>query len=119
MHDRARRGRFPRTSELAAELLDIVNETELDEFLEALTASERIPAGAHRALVARLRQTAERTLPSLAVALPAGTVASSAAQDAARAFGLELEGMSGEDRDYEIAREFVRFAQTEAERAAR
>src|SRR4051794_19768327 len=103
MHDRALRGRFPRTSELAAELLDIVNETELEEFLEALTASERLPAGAQRALVARLRQTAERTVPSLAVALPVGTVAASAAQDAARAFGLELEGMSGEDRDYEIA----------------
>jgi hypothetical protein len=27
-------------------------------------------------------------------------------------FGLELEGMSAEDRDFEIARRLVRFAQT-------
>jgi hypothetical protein len=29
---------------------------------------------------------------------------------AARVYGLELEGLSAEDRDFEIARQFVRFA---------
>jgi hypothetical protein len=34
-------------------------------------------------------------------------------------FGLELEGLSPEDREYEVARRFVRFASSAAARAAR
>jgi hypothetical protein len=126
MHDRG----FPagsRTSELAAGLLDVVSESELEDFLGGLVvetarnAGRRIGADNGRALVASLRRTAEQTLPTLSVALgDAGrSVAPGAARTAARIFGVELEGMSAEDRDFEIARRFVRFAQAATVQAAR
>ena len=116
-----------RSSELAAGLLDVINESELEDFVGGLVAETarnarcRIPTDAARALVDSLAKTAGRTLPTLTVALgdesrPAAPVA---AQTAARIFGVEPEGMSAEDRDFEIARRFVRFAQAETVRAAR
>jgi hypothetical protein len=115
-----------RNSELAAALLDVVSESELDEYVSALvgeaarSAGRRIPVEARRALVASLRRTAERTLPALSVALgdegtPEERVAT---QTAARIFGVETEGMSPEDRDFEIARRFVGFARAATLRAA-
>jgi hypothetical protein len=136
MHDqiradalRATSGAFPataRNSELAAALLDVVNESELETFVGGLVAETARNAGrrlgveAGQALVAELRRTAERTLPALTVALghQALPAAPAAAQNAARTFGLELEGMSAEDRDFEIARRFVGFAQAATVRAA-
>ena len=115
-----------RNSELAAALLDVVNEYQLEDFVSGLvadaarSAGRRLPAGTGRGLAASLRQTAVRTLPALSVALgdegrPPAPVA---AQSAARLFGVETEGMSAEDRDFEIARRFISFAQAEAVRAA-
>jgi hypothetical protein len=106
-----------RSSELAAELLDVVNESELENFLGRLVAEAARDAGrrltpdAQRVLVAELKSTATRTLPALHVALgersrPAGQAAGAAA----RLFGAEFEGMSPEDRDFEIAQQFVRFS---------
>jgi hypothetical protein len=125
MYDPTRAG-----DELAAQLLDVTNEAELEGFLGRLVdrvvqrAGGPVPAATRRALVAALRRTAERTLPTLTTALgdplgPPTGVGSSAAETAARVYGLELEGMSAEDRDYEIARQFLRFAQAVAVRAAR
>ena len=129
MHDLAR-SEFPalsRDAELAAELLDVTSESELERFLGRVAAETarrvggRLPAGTGRALAADLRRTAERTLPTLATVLGdqlepgAGPLA---AERAARMYGLELEGMSPEDRDYEIARQFLHFAQATAARAA-
>ena len=124
MHDR-----FPatlRNSELAAALLDVVSESELEDFVSGLvaeaarSAGRRIPADARHALVASLRQTAERTLPALSVALgdERTPAAPAATQTAARIFGVETEGMSPEDRDFEVARRFVGFARAAALRAA-
>jgi hypothetical protein len=118
-----------RSVELAAELLDVINESELEGFLGRLVAETtrkaggRIPAGTGRVLVAVLSKTAERTLPTLTGALgdgtePAAAAGLSAAETAARVYGMELEGMSAEDRDYEIARQFVRFAQAATARVA-
>ena len=102
----------------AAQLLDVTNEAELEGFLGRLVdsavrrAGGRVPAATRRALMAVLRRTAERALPTLTTALgeplrpPAG-VGPSVAETAARVYGLELEGMSVEDRDYEIARQFL------------
>jgi hypothetical protein len=136
MHDQIRSGAlraasdaFPatsRNSELAAALLDVVNESELESFVGGLVAETARNAGrplgaeVGRALVAELRRTAERTLPALTVALGhhALPAAPAAAQNAARTFGLELEGMSAEDRDFEIARRFVGFAQAATVRTA-
>jgi hypothetical protein len=125
MYDPARPG-----DELAAaQLLDVTNEAELESFLGRLVdsavrrAGVRVPAATRGALVAVLRRTAERTLSTLTTALgdPLGPaeVGPSAAETAARVYGLELEGMSAEDRDYEIARQFLRFARAVAARAAR
>ena len=114
-----------RSSEMAAGLLDVVNESELEDFVRGLVAETarnadgRIPVGAARALVAALTKTAERTLPTLTVALGDGSrpAAVHAEQTAARIFGVEPEGMSAEDRDFEIARQFVSFAQAETVRS--
>jgi hypothetical protein len=125
MYDPARSG-----DELAAQLLDVTNEAELEGFLGRLVDSVvrpvggRVPAATRRALVTVLRRTAERTLPTLTTALgdplgPPTGVGPSAAETAARVYGLELEGMSPEDRDYEIARHFLRFARAAASRAVR
>jgi hypothetical protein len=125
MYDPARPG-----DELAAQLLDVTNQAELEGFLRRLVdravrrVGGRVPAATRRALVAVLRRTAERTLPTLTTALgdplgPLAGVGPSAAETAARVYGLELEGMSAEDRDYEIARQFLRFARAVAWRAAR
>jgi hypothetical protein len=125
MYDPARPG-----DELpAAQLLDVTNEAELESFLGRLVdsagrrAGVRVPAATRRALVAVLRRTAERTLSTLTTALgdPLGPaeVGPAAAETAARVYGLELEGMSAEDRDYEIARQFLRFARAVAARGAR
>lgn len=124
MYDSPRPG-----EELAAQLLDVTNEGELERFLGRLVesvarrAGGRVPVATRRALMAVLRRTAERTLPTVTAALgdplpPAG-VDRSAADAAARVYGLELEGMSAEDRDYEIARQFLRFARAVVARAAR
>ena len=118
--------RCPGGVELAAELLDVTNEAELEGFLGRVVAATarniggRLPADTGRALVAVLRRTAERTLPTLATSRrPRGPAAGpSAAETAARVYGLELEGMSAEDRDFEIARQFLRFAQAATARAA-
>jgi hypothetical protein len=112
-----------RHNELAAALLDVVNESELEAFVSGLVAEaagRRIPADTGRALVGSLRRTAERTLPALSVALgdERAPAAPDAARAAARMFGVETEGMSAEDRDFEIARRFVGFAPAEAMRAA-
>ena len=114
-----------RGGERAAELLDIVNEAELEDFVGRLVAEaardagRSLPAGERRALVAELARTAERTLPTLQLALGDSPATSRAAVDAAaRLFGAELEGMSPEDRDFEIARQFVRFSHERAAAAA-
>jgi len=113
-------------TELAAQLLDVVNEAELEDFLRKLAKKtlrrigRPLSGAAQGALMGELRRTAERTLPALSVAVGDQTLPSApaATQAASRMFGVELEGMSPEDRDFEIARQFVRFAQSETERAA-
>jgi hypothetical protein len=111
-----------REIELASELLDVTSEGELQGYLHRLVtelASAEgvgLPAGRARALVDGLTRTAVQTLPTLSFALGSGGQSAvgagrSAAATAARVYGLELEGLSSEDRDYEIARQFVRLAQ--------
>jgi hypothetical protein len=123
-----RSGATPPDVDLAAQLLDVVNESELEHFLRRLVAETARRSGGAvspdmaRGLVEALRTTAERTLPTLSagVSTVSGTSHErSAAETAARVFGLEFEGMSAEDRDFEIARELVRFAQAATARAAR
>lgn len=117
--------------ELADELLTVTNEAELDQFLGSLIRRAgrslgrfvRSPVG--QALGGMLKSAARRALPVVGGALgsaiggPAGgALGSRLASAAGQVFGLELEGLSPEDQEFEVARRFVRFAGSAARRAA-
>jgi hypothetical protein len=109
--------------ELASELLEVTNEAELDRFLgdliqragQAVGKYVRSPEG--QAIGGILKGAAKQVLPGIGSALgsyfggPSGAkFGGDVASAAGRAFGLELEGLSGEDREFELARRYVTFA---------
>ncbi len=109
--------------ELAAGLLEITDETELDQFLGSLIKRAgravgtvvKSPVG--RALGGILKGAAKRALPIAGRAIgtyfggPAGgAIGGQLASRAGRLFGLELEGLSAEDQEFEVAKQFVRLA---------
>jgi hypothetical protein len=109
--------------ELAAELLEIANEQELNQFIGKLIRTVGRAAGKvvrgpiGQALGPVLKQAARTLLPAAGAALGnlvvpgiGGAVGGKLASAAGKAFGLELEGLSGEDREFEVARRYVRFA---------
>lgn len=117
--------------ELAAELLEITDEDELDQFLGKLIrrAGRKIrkaiksPVG--RMLGGALKGVAKKFLPVAGSALGnmvvpglGGVVGGRVASMAGKAFGLELEGMSPEDQEFEVARRFVRLAGDASVKAA-
>jgi hypothetical protein len=117
--------------ELASELLEIRSDQELDHFLgdlfkkvaSGIGAAIQSPVG--QALGGVLKQVAKKALPVAGGALGTfvggplgGMVGSKLASMAGDAFGLEHEGLSAEDRDFETARRYVRFAGEAAKRAA-
>lgn len=116
--------------ELASELLEVSSEAELDRFLGQLLSTAVRGARAFarsdtgRALGGVLKQAAKKAVPIVgravgsAIAPGGGDVGARVASQAARIFGLELEGLSHEDREFEVARSFVRFATTAAQNAA-
>jgi uncharacterized protein (DUF697 family) len=117
--------------DLAAELLSVSDDAELEQFLGKLIkragrAARRIvrsPTG--RALGGILKGAAKKAVPVVGRVLgtvaggPAGGAAGSRlASSAGRVFGLELEGLSPEDQEFEVARRFVRFSGEAAKNAA-
>jgi hypothetical protein len=117
--------------DLAAELLAVSDEAELDQFLGKLirragrAAGRFVRSPTGRALGGILRSAAKKALPVAGRALgtaiggPAGgAIGGKLATLGGQVFGLELEGMSPEDQELEIARRFVRFAGDAAVRAA-
>jgi hypothetical protein len=109
--------------ELAAELLEVTNEAELNHFLGGLirragSALGRVvqsPVG--QALGGILKGAARQALPMIGSALggyvggPAGAkIGGQLASSAGRIFGLETEGLSHEDEAFELAKQYVRFA---------
>jgi uncharacterized protein (DUF697 family) len=119
-----RGGVFSETQEmeLAAELLEVSNEQELDQFLgdfikkagKAIGGFVKGPVG--QAIGGVLKSAAKVALPMAGAALgtfvggPLGTgIGSSLGSMAGNALGLELEGLSQEDREFETARQFVKF----------
>ncbi len=109
--------------ELAAELLEVSDEQELDQFLGGLIKKVgravgkvvRSPIG--RAIGGVLKSVAKKALPLAGGALgafvggPLGAqLGSGLASMAGKSLGLELEGLSQEDREFEAAKHFVRFA---------
>ena len=118
--------------ELAAQFLEVTDEAELDQFLGSLlsTASKAI-GGALRSPVGNavggiLKGVAKKALPTAGAALGdliapgvGGQIGSQLATSAGKLFGLELEGLSAEDQEFEAARRFVRLGGAAAEKAAK
>lgn len=117
--------------DLASELLTIADESELDNFLGKLIGRAgravgrfvRSPVG--RALGGILKNAARQALPVLGQAAgavlggPAGAaIGERLASAAGQAVGLEVEGLSQEDAQFEGARRFVRLAGAAVARAS-
>jgi uncharacterized protein (DUF697 family) len=109
--------------ELATELLAVTDERELDQFLGNLIRTVGRSVGSivksplGKAIGRSLKGIIRKTLPHAGAALgtlaggPLGaSIGSRLAAAAGRALGLELEGMSHEDRELEVAKRFIRFA---------
>jgi|LNFM01.2.fsa_nt_gb hypothetical protein len=116
--------------ELASEALGLQDEAELEYFLGRLVSRVAKKAGRAlgspigRSLVGILKNAARKTLPlatgALGTALggPLGAaVGGQLAQHAGSMLGLELEGLSPQDQEYESAKQFVRFAGAAAKNA--
>ncbi|HEX6289285.1 MAG TPA: hypothetical protein VFZ66_08850 [Herpetosiphonaceae bacterium] len=113
--------------ELAVQALEITDEAELDQFIgDLIKKASRLvgkvvrPVG--QQLGGMLKQAARQALPMAGAAIGARfgspQLGSQIGSAAGQMFGLELEGMSGEDQEFEIARQFVRFAGDAVKNAA-
>ena len=109
--------------ELAAQLLEVQDEQELDRFLGDLIkrAGQAVGTFVHsptgQALGGILKGAARKALPVAGRAIGGhlggergAQLGAQAASAAGRIFGLELEGLSPEDKEFEVAKSFVRFA---------
>jgi hypothetical protein len=100
--------------ELAVGLLGVTNPAELEGFLgDVIDQASRaigkaVPPAGKGALAGILTAAAKHALPVIDSALEhhAGRTAGAAA----KYLGLELEGLSPEDQEFEAAKQFIRFA---------
>ena len=121
--------------ELASELLATSNEAELDRFIGKLIGRAGRAVGSAvgnfassstgQALGGVLKSAAKQALPIVGRAAGNWIAPGRGGEWGARVgsaagilFGLELEGLSQEDREFEVARSFVRFANEAAKKAA-
>ncbi|WP_420149277.1 hypothetical protein [Spirosoma sp.] len=125
-------GELDETQELefAHELLNVSNEEELNMFLGKLikragrAIGKVVPASVGKGLIGALKGVAKKALPLVGGALgtvggPLGaTIGGKLGGVAGNLFELELEGLSPEDQEYELARAYVRFANSAANNAA-
>jgi hypothetical protein len=118
-------------TEMAAELLEITNEQELDHFLGDLfkkatgAIGKALNLPGVSSLGGILKGLAKKALPIAGGALggmiggPAGAALGSKLSSVAGGLlGLEAEGMSPEDRDFAAARNFVRLSAEAAQQLA-
>jgi hypothetical protein len=109
--------------ELASELLEATGDAERVDFLNNLVArtanvADRALSTPQRArLLELLARHAQRVLPL--GPSPTKQAGIRLAADAGHVLGLELEGLSPEDQEFEVARSFVRFASDAVRSAAR
>jgi hypothetical protein len=100
--------------ELAADILEARSEDALNRTLDRLidrafrALGRSLDAAVARALRATLRLTARRALPFAGG--PLGDHPNARVAGAARIFGVEFEGLSPEDKEFELAKSFVRLA---------
>jgi hypothetical protein len=108
-----------REIELAAELLSVSDEQELDQFLGKIMRGARgiLNTAAGKKLKDLLRKTAGKALPLAGQAIGGyfggdrgATFGGQVASAGGQLFGLETEGLSPEDRELQVARQFVRLA---------
>lgn len=118
--------------QLTSELLEVGSEQELDRFLGDLLSSAAgaakgfVESPTGQALGGILKQAAGQALPVVGQAIgeyaapgQGGQVGGQLGTAAGQLLGLELEGLSGEDRDFELARRYVQFARSATQAAAR
>jgi hypothetical protein len=105
--------------ELASQFLEISNEQELEQFLGNVlkTVGRFARSDTGQALGGILKDAARQALPIVGGAIGqriapgrGQAIGADLATQAGQLFGLELEGLSAEDREFEAARQFVRFA---------
>ncbi len=110
-------------TELAMELLEVTNEAELEAFIGNL-ARKAMQAGRSilsqpdmQAVGGILKGAAGKALPHIGSAVGRHFGGATGAKwggrlagAAGKLFGLELEGLSGEDQEFELAKGYVRFA---------
>lgn len=117
--------------ELAAEFQEISNEQELDRFIGDLIkkatkfVKKVLPPGVGSTLFNMAKGLGKQLLPMAGSALGnlvapgiGGMLGGQAASMASQALGLELEGLSPEDREFEIARRYVRLVSDAAQEAS-
>ena len=110
--ERTTQPRQAATMTFGADLLDLPDGAPLGAFLRKLVASiaaaDRVPVGAAlgKALVAVLEPVARSIMPIRR----SGTGGADLKTMASRVFGMELEGLSPEDKEYEVAQQFIRLA---------
>ena len=92
---------------LAAQLLEVRQPAQFDAFLAQLLGTTRAGRQLRGTPLARpLRQLLNRVLTPL---MPLHGAAQEHKRRAARIFGMELEGLSPEDKEFELARRVVRL----------
>jgi len=119
--------------ELASELLEVGSQHDLEQFLgDVFNAVGRAAGKAIRSDTGRalggiltdgLRSVAKQALPVVGRAIGDtaggfGDLGARAGTAAGSLLGLELEGLSAEDREFEVARQLVRFAGSATAQAA-
>ena len=117
--------------DLASELLTVSSEAELDNFLGNLIkkawkgAKSLTNSSIGKAVVGGLKSVARQALPMVGAAIGnfvapgiGGAVGSKLASGAGKLLGLELEGLSAEDQEFEIAKQFVQLAGATARNAS-
>ncbi|MGH9882958.1 MAG: hypothetical protein ACRD6N_16090, partial [Pyrinomonadaceae bacterium] len=101
-----------------AELLSVSNEEELDQFLSKIGRIGRgiLSSAAGKQVLGRFKGFIKRHLPKIGgiagnFLLPGvgGAIGSQAASRVGSLLGLELEGLSYEDQEFEIAKQLVRL----------
>jgi hypothetical protein len=121
--------------EFAAELLEVSSEAELEQFLGNVMGSVQSALGRFVSsdtgqalgglLKSSLKDLTKQALPVVGQAIgqwvspqyggePGARIASAAGS----LLGLELEGLSGEDREFEVSRQLVRFTSSAVQHAA-
>ena len=119
-----------REAELATQLLEVQSEAELDRFLGSLlsragsAARKFADSSTGQALGGILKKAAGEALPVIgrgvggAIDPKYAGLGERVGRSAGALFGLELEGLSNEDREFEAAKAFVRFADNAVRHAA-